>query len=72
MTNKMGQFFAGMSSAIDIGATSAHSAVRVGLGLNLHRTDAQALSDDWQKLTQDFCLAFDKTAGNGGEHGTPG
>ena len=70
MTNKFRHFLTGMSSAIDIGATSTRSAVRVGAGLDLHRTDAEALSDDWLRLTQDFRSAFDKTTGNGGEHGT--
>jgi hypothetical protein len=71
MTNKLRQFIRGMGSAIDLGATSAHAHTRVGLGLNLERTHAEALGADWDKLANDFGSAFKRTVGGRGAHGRP-
>jgi len=69
MTNKLYQFVRGMGSVVDIGAAFANSDTRVGRGLDVGRTDMQALSGDWQKLTEDFGAAFEKTVRRVGEHG---
>lgn len=66
MTSKMRQFVRGMGSAIDMSGSFFRSPHRVGAGLNLHRTDAQALQNDWEKLSRDFLAAFQKTVGDGG------
>ena len=62
MTNKMRQFIKGVGSTIDLGASAAHCETRVGQGLGLGRTDAQALSGDWRKLAGDFHAAFNMAA----------
>jgi hypothetical protein len=71
MTNKTRQFIRGMGSAIDLGGASGRLANPVGHGLELERTDAQALSGDWRKLADDFGAAFNKTVGSAGEHVKP-
>jgi len=68
MTNRLRQFIKGMGSAIDLGATSSHAHTRVGDGLNLERTSADALGGDWRKLAEDFGTAFTKMVRDGGEH----
>ena len=71
MASKMRQFFKGMNSVIDLGATSIHPDMRMETGLNLGRTDAQALSRDWQKLSQDFGSALNKIVEGANEYGKP-
>ena len=58
----------GMGSVIDLGVTGARFNVRGGPPLNLFRTDAQALGNDWDKLAGDFHSAFRKGLMGGGEH----
>jgi len=70
MTNKMRQFFKGTGSVIDLGGTSVHSHMRIGHGLDFWGSVPQALSNDWQKLAQDFGSAFNTTVGSG-KHGKP-
>ncbi|MGC9453792.1 MAG: hypothetical protein ACP5HU_02915 [Phycisphaerae bacterium] len=70
MTNKTRQFLKGMGSALDIGAVSSGCVTRVGAGLDLGRTEAQALGSDWQKVSQDFGCAFRKII-RGGEYVQP-
>jgi len=71
MTKTLNYFIKGMGSAIDLGATSAPHHTCVGYGLNLERTDAEALGGDWDKLAHDLGSAFKKTVGSRGEHGKP-
>ena len=44
---------------------------RVGRGINLNRTDAEALFDDWERLSRDFRSAVDQTTQEVGDHGQP-
>jgi hypothetical protein len=68
MKNKLHQFIKGMGSAIDLGATSSPAHTRVGNGLNLERSCAEALGADWHKLAQDFNSAFSDTVKEGSGH----
>jgi hypothetical protein len=70
MTNTLRQFLGGMGSVLDLGAGSVQADVTVGRGLDLGRTNAEALSRDWQKLSHDFHTAFNQTLGDAA-HGKP-
>jgi hypothetical protein len=66
MTRRIHAFIRGMGSALDLMPTAGPT--RVGEGLNFARTDAEALRQDGMRIAEDFCIAFDKTFGEGGGH----
>ncbi len=69
MTSKLQQFIKGMGSAIDLGATSGPIQARAARCVNLERTCAEALGEDWHKLAEDFNSAFSDTVKDGRGHG---
>lgn len=56
--NTVCSFSWGMGSVLEL-VPHSHAST-VGEGLGLHRSDAQALQQDWQLVAQDFCDAFDQ------------
>ena len=60
MTKMTHNFIRGAGSVLDL--LPSHGGSHVGRGLDLNRTDAQALQQDWQQVAQDFRQALDKTA----------
>jgi len=55
-----------MGSVLDLLPSSGHS--RVGQGIDLDRSDAETLRQDWQRVAQDYRVAFDETTKERGEH----
>jgi len=66
MTRSTYNFIRGMGSVLDLVPSGGPS--RVGQGIDLHRSDAEALREDWQRVAQDFRAAFDKTTKEAGGH----
>jgi len=67
MTRFSYNFVRGMGSVVDL-IPSRHPS-RVGQGIDLTRSEADALGRDWQRVAQDFRTAFDQTTTGLGEHG---
>ncbi len=57
----------GMGTVLDLLPPDRPS--RVGHGIDLDRTDAETLFDDWQRVARDFRAAFDQTTQEIGDHG---
>lgn len=66
MTRATHNFLRGMGSVLDL--VPSGGPFRVGQGINLNRTDAEALSQDWQRVAQDFRAAFDETTKDAPQH----
>lgn len=67
MTRITRQFLRGAGSVLDLAPVVGPS--RVGRGINLNRSDAEALRRDWQRVADDFRTAFDRTTKDSGEDG---
>lgn len=66
MTQATYNFIRGMGSVMDLFPDSGPS--RVGEGIDLNRTDADALRGDWEKVAGDFRKAFDTTVEDAHQH----
>ena len=69
MTTATYNFIRGMGSVLDLMPSAGPS--RVGQGIDLRRTDAEALGNDWQRVADDFQAAFDQTVKDADDHGAP-
>lgn len=67
MTRATYNFLRGMGSVLDLLPSSGPS--RVGMSINLKRTDGEALRKDWQQVARDFRVAYDQTVKEVGDHG---
>lgn len=66
MTRATYNYIRGMGSVLDLVPSGGPS--RVGQGIDLDRSDAEALRQDWQRVAQDFRTGFDKTTKKAGKH----
>ena len=69
MTRATYNFVRGMGSVLDLIPSGGPS--RVGQGIDLNRSDAEVLCEDWQRVAQDFRAAFDKTTKEASDHVQP-
>lgn len=59
-------FIRGMGSALNLVPCGGPS--RVGQGIDMDRSDAEALSRDWQRVAQDLGVAYRRTTKEADEH----
>lgn len=69
MTRTSYNFIRGMGSVLELIPTGEPS--RVGQGIDLNRTDAEALGGDWDRVAGDFRIAFDRTVKDADDHVQP-
>jgi len=67
MTRMTYNFIRGLGSIFDLMPSNGPS--RVGRGIDLNRTDAEALRRDWQRVAQELQAAFNQTTKEADEHG---
>jgi len=65
MTRTQFNFIRGMGSVLELLPPPVPS--NVGQGIDIGRSDVDAIQQDWQRMTDDFKAAFEKTSEEVGE-----